>query len=331
MRDTKSFGVQKEAPLLPPFDRSEIANLLAARRESVTASKLIIFQINQPPGDALVAEAGIACFARQYPEYQVGVRCAWGQEIYDNHPDILLPPGTPGARVIVLQNNIVHQSHFPQNIYLMNYVNEINRILKVDVKLTVTKPSLYLTEEEKRYPSDLLGGVGRYALVNAGHKGDCPTKYYGEEQYQEIINRTKDIITWVQIGHANDIHPPLDNVINLVGATRNARNLFRLAYSSSDFGLCGITFLHHIYGALGKTCVTLGGGIEGSWFTRYPTSVFFSVVGELSCCSTNGCWKCHLRDCPNVVEGITPLPSDDNSRDGCQQDTFLVSTARCSF
>jgi hypothetical protein len=62
--------------------------------------------------------------------------------------------------------------------------------------------------------------------------------------------------TWVQIGHANDIHPPLDNVINLVGATRNARNLFRLAYSS-DFWFVWITFLHHIYGALGKTCVTL--------------------------------------------------------------------------
>jgi hypothetical protein len=143
MRDTKSFGVQKEAPLLPPFDRSEIANLLAARRESVTASKLIIFQINQPPGDALVAEPGISCFARQYPEYQVGVRCAWGQEIYDNHPDILLPPGTPEQELLFCRTTLSHQSHFPQNIYLMNYVNEINRILKVDVKLTVTKPSLY--------------------------------------------------------------------------------------------------------------------------------------------------------------------------------------------
>jgi hypothetical protein len=113
--------------------------------------------------------------------------------------------------------------------FLHAFVEFLEHKLGVQIELKDFRGDLYLSEEEKQpWP----GLPERYAVIDAGVKGDFTAKGWSTHRYQEVVNATKDKIAWVQIGSAADSHPNLENVVSLVGHT-NLRQLIRVFYRSA--------------------------------------------------------------------------------------------------
>lgn len=163
-------------------------------------------------------------------------------------------------------------------------------------------PSILLSAAEKSWTSqfqEVTGKPGPFWLVNAGIKADYTSKRWNG--FQEVIERTGDRITWVQIGSTEHRHAPLRGAIDLLGKT-DLRQLVRLVYHASGV-LCGVTGLMHLAhwverGPLvpfRRHAVIISGGRESpSWFA-YPGHHVFHTIGELDCCAEGGCWKSRIR------------------------------------
>lgn len=183
------------------------------------------------------------------------------------------------------------------------YHYDFERKTGIHVPVTDPKPDLHLSPQEKKKIVD-----GRYWVVISGGKLDLTTKHWHTHRMQEVVNQLKKYgINCVQVGavHTNHIHPPLDNVLNLVGKTENARDLWNVIMHSEGV-ICGVTGSMHIAAAFDKPCVVHAGGREEPWFEAYvnnfnafgpeanPVKVphkFLHTIGLLNCCDVQGCWK----------------------------------------
>lgn len=164
------------------------------------------------------------------------------------------------------------------------------------------EPSIWLSDGEKRWVSQVQETTGkptRYWLVNAGTKTDYTCKLW--PFYQEVINRTKHLINWVQIGATKDIHQPLDGTLmNLTGKT-DLRQLVRLVYHAQGV-MCGVTALMHLahwverpaHTPFRRHAVIIGGGRESPHWYSYPGHQIYHTIGELDCCASGGCWKARI-------------------------------------
>jgi ADP-heptose:LPS heptosyltransferase len=165
-----------------------------------------------------------------------------------------------------------------------------------------TQPSIRLTNEEKNWASqvqEITGKPPRYWIVNAGIKADYTTKRW--HGYQEVIDRTAEHVTWVQIGEAQHRHTLLRGVLDLRGQT-DLRQLVRLVYHAAGV-LCGVTGLMHLAHWVERPAsipfrrhaVIIAGGREPlSWFA-YPGHQIFHTIGELDCCAAGGCWRSRVK------------------------------------
>lgn len=148
---------------------------------------------------------------------------------------------------------------------------------------------------------------GRYWLLMSGWKNDNTTKGWWPHRYQQVVNALARLgIRSVQGGASfrDCINPQLQGVVNLVGQTNNARQLFNLIYHA-DGVICSITAAMHIAACFQKPCVVLAGGREDWYWEAYanlgnfgprcqPVAVehrFLHTVGLLDCCKHKGCWK----------------------------------------
>ena len=148
---------------------------------------------------------------------------------------------------------------------------------------------------------------GRYWVVVAGGKVDMTAKWWLPSRFQGVVDTLlKCGINCVQAGAAftRNVHPVLNNVKYMVGATDDIADLFRLIYHAEGV-ICGITSFMHIAAAFNKPCVVLAGGREEWWWEGYsnhgqfpatcaPVKVphkFLHTIGQMDCCKTSGCWK----------------------------------------
>lgn len=167
--------------------------------------------------------------------------------------------------------------------------------------------------------------VQRYWVIHANAKKDFTTKRWPAECWQEVVDRLRGRIQFVQVGvDPADDHwcetPRLRGVIDLVGKT-NMRELVRTVHSSIGV-LTGISLPMHLAAAVplpdwqkrARPCVVVAGGREPRAWYGYPTHRILETVGQLSCCSHGGCWKSRtvkLHDgkddqgglCQRVVDG----------------------------
>ena len=126
-------------------------------------------------------------------------------------------------------------------------------------------------------------------LVCAGTKSDYTAKAWPVEHYQEVVDRTRGRIQWVQVGALQHNHPELRGVIDLRGQT-DQRQLIRLAYHCHG-GLGPVTYLQHLCAAWEKPYLCLLGGREPATWVQYPLQHTFHTMGLLDCCRTKACWK----------------------------------------
>jgi ADP-heptose:LPS heptosyltransferase len=271
---------------------------------SLVTAKSLLLKHFLCPGDVLVMTAAVESLAKQYPgrfRISVDTTCP---EIWENNPHIERWDGS--GQGIELQYPAIHQSHLIRTGHFMGaFVQNLGQQLNLPLQLQVNRPSLYLSEQEKRSP--LI--EGEYFVVNAGVKNDCTNKAWGRKNYQAVVNHFKGKLTFVQIGEKHHKHEALDNVVSLIGQTK-PRELFRLCYHSLG-GIGPTTFLQHIFAALEKFYVCILGGREPKTWADYPTQTTFSTMGQLACCKESACWKARtipLGDGDGKDQSLCSLP-----------------------
>ena len=148
---------------------------------------------------------------------------------------------------------------------------------------------------------------GRYWVIVAGGKSDVTVKHWRLDRAQEVVDKLLEKgIRCVQVGAVGrmHMHNGLENVIDLLGKTPNARTMWNIV-KYADGVICGVTGPMHIAAAFEKPCVVYAGGREDPWFEAYvndykafgpeanPVRVphrFLHAIGKLSCCQEFGCW-----------------------------------------
>lgn len=236
-----------------------------------------------------------------FPDWQIDVRTPC-PEIWENNPRLTNLIEGPGVEVFDLGYPLVHQSGLLGQHFGEGFIRDAEEKLGVTLKRTGLRPEIWLSESEKAWVDQVavqFGYKGKFWLMNAGYKPDCPLKNY--PYYQEVVDLLKDKVQFVQIGHAAHVHPKLQGVFNLVGQT-DLRQLIRLMWWAE--GSVGPISFHMVaMAAYQKPCVVIAGGKEPLRWQAYPHHRFLNTNGALPCCAWDGCWKSRIEDCESLVGG----------------------------
>ena len=274
----------------------------------------LILRSSLCPGDIMTMTAAVESLHRTYPgEYLTDVRTP-ALEIWQHNPRIFkVDDNDPDAQKIDMQYQSINRSNQEHLPFLGGYTEDLGRKIDRPLTLKVNRPCLYLSDEEKTWVDQVRHHVtdGRlvpFWLVNAGIKNDYTAKAWPVESFQEVVDRTRGRIQWVQVGAKEHDHPQLDGVINLVGKTDH-RQLIRLAWHARG-GLGPVTYLQHLCAAWEKPYICLLGGREPVTWTQYPLQHTLHTIGLLPCCKTAACWKSRI------------VPTSDKDSSLCEQPVF---------
>ena len=227
-------------------------------------------------------------------KYLVDVRTPC-PDIWENNPHITpIADDDKDACQINLQYPSINESGQRPITFCNGFTRFLAAYLGVSMEAVTNRPRLYLSDEEKTWANQVRqyftdGRDVPYWIINAGVKNDFTAKQWPIEHYQDVVNRTRGRIQWVQIGESGHNHPKLEGVIDLRGKT-TTRELIRLVYHSQG-GLGPVTFLQHLCAAWEKPYLCLLGGREDVFWVSYPRQHTFHTVGLLDCCRHGGCWK----------------------------------------
>lgn len=254
----------------------------------------LILKCALSPGDVCTLTAAVESLHATYPgHYVTDVRTSC-DALFEHSPHVTrLDETEPGVEVLDMHYDLVHHSDDLPVPFLRGYCHDLGHRLGVPLELTTNRPHVYLSDEERGWVNQVEEHFTRrptkFWLVNAGTKRDFTLKQWPVEYYQEVIDRFRGRIQFVQVGSAEHDHPRLQNVINLVGQTDD-RQFIRLVYHAQG-GLGPITFLQHLCAAFEKPYVALVGGREPVAWVQYPLQTTLHTLGKLPCCRTRACWR----------------------------------------
>lgn len=251
--------------------------------------RALILKCMLSPGDLCTLTAAIESLHAQYPgRFLTDVRTSCDDLFLHNR---WVTPLADGERVPMHYGDLQRSNDQPCT-FISAYTRHLERFLGVPLPALTNRPHLYLSADEKRLPDCLHEhGVetGRFWVVCAGIKSDFTLKQWPVEHYQSVVDHFRGRVAFVQVGSADDEHPALDGVINLVGRTGH-RDLMRVCFHAAG-GLGPITYLQHLCAAFEKPYVALLGGREPVMWTQYPLQRTLHTLGMLPCCKTKACWK----------------------------------------
>jgi hypothetical protein len=260
----------------------------------VADAKKIRLSYFQCPGDTLVSTGAVECLMRQFPgQFLLEVEGNDAGPIFQNNPHITR--GLDGdVQTVRMDNPLIGDSDKRPVHFLESYVHLLAGALGIDLKLTVNRPFVYLSEEEKSWlpqVHELTGKPVKYWVVCSGAKKDYTVKGAGTALYQEVVDRLRGAVQFVQVGLAEHGHKPLEGAIDLRGKT-DTRQLIRLCYHAEG-GLGGESFLHHLFAALEKPFVCLASGFLPTGWVSYPTTTILTKAPMMSCCdrAKGCCWR----------------------------------------
>ncbi len=184
----------------------------------------------------------------------------------------------------LLDHCVHHEKHYIESIHEL-----VSQRLGINIPVSSKAGDLHLTDDEKSsVPYDV---PKRYWIVMAGGKWDISTKWWPTERYQEVIDRMRGKVAFVQCGSNGDRHQGLHGVTNLIGQT-TLREFIRLIYHS-DGVICPVTAAMHVAAALEKPCVVIAGQREPQTWEHYPDHDY--LTGERQfCCPISGCWRSYV-------------------------------------
>lgn len=285
----------------------------------------LILRSFQSPGDVVMLTAVLRDLHAAFPgRYQTDVRTS-ADALFDHNPMVTkLREGEPGLQILDMQYPLIHQSNQRPYHFLSGYTQFLEDRLQLKIPVTHFKGDIHLSAEEKAAPPSGFELPEHFWIVIGGGKKDFTAKWWNPASYQAVVDHFQGKIAFVQCGEAGHWHPPLENVINLVGKT-SLRDFVRLMHHA-DGVLCPVTFAMHLAAAVEtkpgrprhRPCVVVAGGREPPHWEAYPQHRFLHTVGTLPCCADGGCWKsrCQLvgdgdeKDRRNVCERPVQVTPD---------------------
>lgn len=262
----------------------------------------IFFRQHQCPGDILTLTASIRDIKKAYPNALLSVKTT-ASDIWENNPYITKFTEKEADIVLDLEYPLIHQSNNCGRHFIFGFKEFIEKELEITFELSKFSCDLHLSKEEISWMNQVqesIGYTGKYWIINCGSKSDFPLKQWDINRWQEVIDKLKHKITFVQVGAKEHKHKPLDGVIDLVGKT-DLRQLFRLCYHSEG-ALTHVSMLLHTMSVWGKPCVCIAGGRESSHWESYNDTIYLDTIGQLSCCLHGGCWKSKERECLDMID-----------------------------
>lgn len=253
------------------------------------------------PGDIVMLTAAVRDLHLCYPgQFVTDVRTPYAQ-LWENNPYLTpLTENAPGVETIDCHYPLIQQSNQRPYHFIHAFIMYLNERLDLNIKPTLFKGDIHLSEEEKSWYSqvrEMVGDDRPFWLISAGGKFDFTIKWWEVSRFQEVINKLRGQVLFVQVGLAEHHHPPLEGALDLRGKT-DLRHLVRLVYHSQGV-LCPVTALMHLAAAVAtkegqpvnRPCVVIAGGREPSHWEAYQHHQFIHTIGALPCCETGGCWK----------------------------------------
>jgi ADP-heptose:LPS heptosyltransferase len=285
----------------------------------VPEARKLILKNHLSPGDVLVMTAAIHSLHKAHPgKFRIAVDTSC-PAIFEHSPDVepLDKAHEEKWEEVATHYPAINECNQRAIHFMSAYCEYLADNLQVRVPLATNRPMVYLSAEERSWMNQVeqeFGYKGRFWLVNAGRKSDFTCKHYGMENFQKIVDLLRGRVVFVQVGAAEHHHPPLKNVLNLVGKT-DLRQLIRLCWHA-DGAVCGVTMLHHLAAALEKRCVTIMGGREPVLWNQYPKCQLLHTIGAMPCCRDGGCWKSRVVALPDNAEQNNslceqPMPGDE--------------------
>jgi len=267
------------------------------------ARKLIIRNL-QSPGDTVMLTAAVRDLHLGYPgEYITDVRTACPQ-LWDHNPYITpLQEGDAGVEVIECHYPLIHRSNHTPYHFVHGFIEFLNEQLGITIRPAAFKGDIHLSFLEKSWISQVQEIVRMdfpFWLISAGGKFDFTIKWWEHRRFQQVVDRFRGRLIFVQIGEGAHYHPPLAGVIDLRGKT-DLRQLVRLMYHAQGV-LCPVSLPMHLAAAVdmkvspprNRPCVVVAGGREPPHWEAYPHHQFIHTVGALPCCDDGGCWKARI-------------------------------------
>src|SRR5262245_50927316 len=198
--------------------------------------------------------AGVYSLQKKHPGKFVLAVDTTANELWEHNPDVvsLEKARDLGAEEVQTHYPLVNECNQRAVHVLQGYCDFFEDSLGVRVPLLVNHPVVYLSAQERSWMPQVQEHTHRptkYWLIGAGRKSDFTAKFWGSDNCQGVVDRLRGKVLFVQVGSTEHYHPPLKNVLNLVGKT-DLRQLMRLCYHA-DGGLGGTTLLMHLMAAMG--------------------------------------------------------------------------------
>jgi glycosyltransferase involved in cell wall biosynthesis/ADP-heptose:LPS heptosyltransferase len=266
--------------------------------------KALTLRNNFSLGDEILLTAAVRDLHRCYPNhFSTGIQTQFPQ-VWENNPYVHLTEKVNGSELIDCVYPLINESNHSPHHVLHGFTQFLNQRLNINIRPTLFKGDIYLSEEEKKWRSQVFEIVGEeisFWIIVAGGKNDATVKWWDVKRWQKVVDYFKNKIQFVQVGAKEHYHPKLKGVIDLRGQT-NVRQLIRLVYHSQGV-LCPITSLMHLAAAVevkngfpkNRPCVVVAGGREPSQWEAYPHHQYIHTNGALLCCDNGGCWKSRTR------------------------------------
>lgn len=261
----------------------------------------LLLQCQLSPGDIVMLTAAVRDLHRLHPgRYLTDVRTSC-PELWRNNPWITpLSARDPEVRHVECQYPLIHRSNREPWHFVHGFSQHLTGELGVPIHPTDFRGDIHLSPEEMTEPSPVatvFGETRPYWILVAGGKYDISIKWWHRRRWQEVVDRLRDEVLFVQVGEKEHFHPRMRGVLDLRGQT-DLRQLVRLVYHSQGI-VCPVTSLMHLAAAVPmprgrigeRPCVVVAGGREPVQWEAYPWHRFLHTIGTLACCATGGCWK----------------------------------------
>ena len=293
------------------FDATPLSAAVSTGRECspLPSKRGIILRNRLSPGDVLVMSVAIRALHDAHGNkfyIDVDTPC---NEIFENSPFLTKLNGV--GQVIDMHYPEINKSGASGRHFSDGHRKYLETVLDLEIPRVGLLPDVFLTQDEKLWPSPVLkhtGYDGKYWVINAGSKSDYTLKQY--HRWQEVVDlwasKFPDV-KLVQVGQAEHNHKPLSGAIDLRGKT-GIRDLFRVIEKAEGVLSC-VSFAMHIAAALEKPCVVVAGGREGTRWELYPSHRFLYTNGTMDCALYDGCWQSKTEECKHLVSGV-PLCMD---------------------
>ncbi len=249
----------------------------------------------------ILLSAAIRDLHQCYPNrFITDVRTPFPQ-LWENSPYVTpLDERDAEIQIIDCHYPLINSSNRVPYHAIHGFIEFLNERLSLNIKPSVFKGDIHLSDEEKSWDSQVHEIIGKdipFWIVVAGGKNDVTIKWWDRERYQQVVDHFRGKIQFVQVGAKEHNHPRLDGVIDLRGQT-DLRQLVRLMYHAQGV-LCPVTLAMHLAAAVevkggipkNRPCVVVAGGREPAHWEAYPHHQYIHTGGALLCCDNGGCWK----------------------------------------